>query len=188
MNTDWEMGIAFVLEAEGGYTFDPNDRGGETMLGISRKYHPDWPGWGVVDMHKATPSFPANVNADSGLLQSAKDFYRLHFWQACHCDELPTALAISVFDAAVNQGEGTAKRMLQIALNVTVDGIVGDQTITAAFKSGPNIVRRFMAQRMARYMRLVMKDPTQEVFVENWSNRLMKLAQLIFGFKPPEIA
>ena len=33
---------------EGGYVHDPDDAGGETYKGISRRYHPGWEGWKVV--------------------------------------------------------------------------------------------------------------------------------------------
>lgn len=160
MNTDWGTAIAFVLKEEGGYTLDPNDKGGETNFGISKRRYPN------EDIKNITET-------------RARELYQKDFWHELRCDELPSPLSIAVFDAAVNQGEGAAKRMLQIALNVTVDGVIGEKTIAAAHKSGSNIVRRFMAQRMARYMRTIMKDPTQEVFADNWSNRLMRCAEIV---------
>ncbi|MBW1801582.1 MAG: hypothetical protein JRJ85_12745, partial [Deltaproteobacteria bacterium] len=30
---------------EGGYVFDPDDAGGETYKGISRRFNPSWGGW-----------------------------------------------------------------------------------------------------------------------------------------------
>lgn len=162
MNSDWETAIEFVLKEEGGELGElvKNDKGGYTRFGISSAAHP-------------------NVELSSLTRDGAKEIYKKEYWQACRCDELPSPLAIAVFDAAVNQGEGAAKRMLQMALNVEVDGIIGDQTITAAFKYGPRVARSFLARRMSRYIRTVMKDPTQEVFADNWSNRLMRCAQLV---------
>lgn len=162
MNTDWEQAIAFVLKAEGGYTVDPNDHGGETNFGISKRSYPS------EDIKNMTEG-------------RAREIYERDFWQTCSCDDLPSPLSIAVFDAAVNQGVGSAKRMLQIALGVTVDGIIGEKTISAAYKSGEDGVRRFLAQRMAQYARIVLRDSTQEVFLDNWSNRLMSLAKLVFA-------
>ncbi len=169
MNTDWNTAIEFVLKAEGGAEGElvPNDKGGYTKFGISTAANPD------IDI--------PNLTEDG-----AKALYKERYWLPCKCDELPTPLAIAVFDAAVNQGVGMATRMLQIALNVAVDGVIGERTIAAAFKSGPIAVRRFMAQRMARYIRIISKDHTQEVFADNWSNRLMKLAQVVFAEGPKE--
>ena len=180
MNTDWDAAIKFVLEAEGGYTLDPNDRGGETMFGVARNHHPSWIGWAVVDAKKNHQGFPDTLNNDHELLNSARDLYKTLFWDVCRCDELPSPLAIAVFDSAVNQGINGTARMLQIALGVTVDGVIGEKTVAAAHKSD-SALRRFMAQRMARYIRFILKEPTQEVFADNWSNRLMKLAKLVFS-------
>lgn len=169
MKEDWNVSIEFVLKEEGGENGElvANDKGGYTKFGISSVHNPG------VDFNSLTKD-------------GAIEIYRKKYWDAIKGDELPWPLSIAVFDACVNQGDGAARRMLQIALNVSVDGIFGEETITAAFKSGQNTLRRFMAQRMARYARTIMKDTTQEMFIENWSNRLMKLAQLIF--KQQEIA
>ncbi len=163
MNSDWGAAISFVLKEEGGYTVDQNDHGGETNFGISKRSYPN------EDIKNMTE-------------ERAREIYKNDYWQACHCDELPSPLAIAVFDSAVNQGTGGAIRCLQIALgNLAVDGVMGDATKAAAFKSGPTIVRRFLAQRMVRYVRTIMKDNTQEAFADNWSNRLMRCAELIFS-------
>lgn len=163
--TTWETAIDFVLREEGGYTVDPNDHGGETNFGISKRRYP-------------------NENIKDMTRERAIELYQRDFWQFCHCDELPPALAIAMFDAAVNQGERGAIKMLQIALGIAVDGVAGSQTITAAHKA-TGIARRFLAQRMARYCRTIMKDPTQEVFAENWSGRLMRCAELVLKMGTP---
>lgn len=164
MQSDWGTAIEFVLKEEGGYGIDPNDAGGETNFGISKRRYPN------EDIKNMTED-------------RARELYRKDFWQKLRCDELPSPLAIAVFDAAVNQGENGAGRMLQIALQFTeekIDGIVGEMTITAAHKFGPKLLRRFMAQRMARYARTILHKPTQEVFCDNWSARLMRLAEIVF--------
>lgn len=165
MITDWHAAIDFVLKEEGGYTVDPNDHGGETNFGISKRAYP-------------------NVDIKNLTREKAMDIYCKDYWQVCKCDELPSPLAIAVFDAAVNHGVKTAGKMLQMALNVDVDGIIGDVTIGASFKAGQKIVRQFLAQRMVRYIRIIMKDTTQQVFAENWSSRLMRLAELTLKAPP----
>lgn len=168
MNTDWETAIEFVLKEEGGEKGEliAHDKGGYTKFGISTSANPD------VDIPNLTR-------------EGAKDIYRKRYWNPCKCDELPSPLAIAVFDASVNQGDGAARKMLQIALGVTVDGVLGENTITALHKSGPSITRRYLAQRMARYARRIMEKPDQEVFIENWSGRLMRCAELVL--RPPVV-
>jgi lysozyme family protein len=160
MNKDWDIAIAFVLKMEGNYTLDPNDPGGETKFGIS---------------HKAYP------NLDIGNLteEQAKAIYLRDYWQPCQCDQLPTAFAISVFDTAVNQGVGKAKRLLQIALDVTVDGVIGDKTISSAFKANKYQAKKFLAGRLAEYIRLISANPSLMVFAVNWSYRVISLAEIV---------
>lgn len=165
MIEDWEAAINFVLAEEGGANGEliPNDKGGYTKFGISSANNPD------VDVQNLT-------------LEGAKDIYKKRYWHPCHCDELPSPLAIAIFDGAVNQGVGGTIRALQLALgHLEVDGIMGDQTKSAIFKAPATfLLRRFLAQRMVRYIRTIMKDNTQEVFAENWANRLMRLGYLVF--------
>lgn len=162
MKEDWEKAITFVLKEEGGYGVHPNDRGGETNFGISKRRFPN------EDIAAMTEA-------------RAKHLYRLHYWDLMKCDELPSPMAIAVFDAAVNQGEGWAARALQLALGVPADGNIGPRTIAAANKAGIHGVRRFLQLRMVRYARIIMRDPTQDVFIETWSKRLMCLAEICFS-------
>lgn len=162
MNTDWPIAIDFVLKMEGGYTVDPNDPGGETNFGISKKAYPS------LDIK--------NLKVDD-----AKEIYRHDYWEECQCDELPTPLALCVFDTAVNQGTGKAKRLLQIALGVDVDGVIGDKTIAAAFKADTHQTKLFLADRLAEYGRLMSANPHLLVFAVNWSYRVISLAELIFS-------
>ena len=164
MNTDWETAIAFVLKMEGGYTVDPNDPGGETNFGISKKSYPS------LDIKDLS-------------VDLATEIYRLDYWQECRCDELPSALAISVFDTAVNQGVTKAKRLLQIALDVKVDGIIGDKTIAAAFKSDSHAVKLFLAHRLDQYAATITANLSLHVFAINWTYRVLSLAELIFSGK-----
>jgi lysozyme family protein len=160
MNKDWDSAIAFVLKMEGSYTLDPNDPGGETKFGISKKAYPS------LDIANLTE-------------EQAKEIYLRDYWNPCSCDELPPALAICVFDTAVNQGITKAKRILQISLDVTVDGVIGDKTVAAAFKANSYHVKKFLANRMSEYMRLINANPSLMVFAINWSYRVISLADLV---------
>lgn len=180
MISDFAKAMEFVLKAEGGYTLDPNDPGGETMFGVSRNRWPNWPGWAVVDAKKGDPEFPANLNADQALIETAKTFYEQNFWKACHCDELPAAFAISIFDTAVNQGISVAIRLLQITLGVDADGIIGPKTIAAAHNASPRKVKVFLAQRQAAYARLMaQKANLLRDYAVNWSFRVLDLMEFI---------
>lgn len=162
MDNAWEKGIDFVLSYEGGLVDNPADPGGLTNFGISSRSYPS------VDIRNLT-------RAD------AESIYRRDYWDAIHGDELPGPLAVAVFDSAVNQGAGTAKRMLQIALKVTVDGVIGPKTIKAAHEMGTGAVVRFLAERAVRYHETMRDNTTLNVFAHNWYFRLFSLARLILG-------
>lgn len=158
MIEDWEPAIEFVLRMEGGYGIDPNDPGGETNFGISKKAYP------ATDIKNLT-------------VDEAKAIYHRDFWMPCHCDDLPTAFAISVFDCAVNQGASKARRILQMVLGVEVDGNIGPDTLAAAAKATHVQVKKYLAERLAEYMRIIVNNNKLLVFAENWSYRIISLAE-----------
>lgn len=46
----WEQFFEWLMGHESrAITNDPRDPGGQTCWGISRRYHPTWPGWRMVD-------------------------------------------------------------------------------------------------------------------------------------------
>lgn len=54
---DFKTAYKKIEAAEGGYCFDPDDAGGETYKGISRKANPNWDGWISIDaIKKAHPT------------------------------------------------------------------------------------------------------------------------------------
>lgn len=161
MNADWEKAIAFVLKMEGDYTVDPNDPGGETNYGISKTAYPS------LDIKNLT-------------MEQAKDIYFKDYWQACQCDQIPAALAMCVFDTAVNQGPRIAKRLLQVVLNVTVDGVIGPNTIGAAHKATERTALKYLAERLMEYKKLYDKNPKLLVFEMNWTFRVISLASELF--------
>ncbi len=85
-----------------------------------------------------------------------------------------------MFDTAVNQGAVTAQRILQVALDVEVDGVVGAKTIQAAHRANARVVKRFLAERAAAYARLMAAKPELFKFAVDWYFRVVSLTQLIF--------
>ena len=108
-----------TMKHEGGYSNDPVDFGGETYKGISRKYHPGWLGWKIVDSYKRRPDFPNNMKEDDDLNGAAKDFYKEMYWDRHLGDSMPSQnIAEEMFDNAVNMGVSRAAKFLQTGLNV----------------------------------------------------------------------
>lgn len=110
----FDQAFEHVIGHEGGYVNHPDDPGGETKFGISKRSYPD------EDIAGMT-------------LDRAKEIYKRDYWDKAKCGQLPHPLDFQVFDAAVNSGAAKAVRWLQQALpDVRIDGVIGPQTITAA--------------------------------------------------------
>lgn len=166
-NNNWEKAIEFTLKMEGGAVAenDPNDPGGLTKWGISQRAYP------TLDIANLT-------------LEQAKEIYKRDYWESCWCDKMPFAFAVAVFDSAVNQGTGRSIRLLQAALNVDADGILGPTTMKAVAAASPRSVKRLLAMRMAEYMRLIRANPTLQAFAINWCFRVLALHELILSTPP----
>lgn len=123
-----------TLQHEGGYSNDPHDNGGETYRGISRKYHKEWGGWVIIDSYKkqdlAKIEFNNALESDLELNEKVQDFYYSNFWKKNKLDEIENQnVAEFIFDFIVNSGR--AIKIIQKALNLVEDGIIGPNTIKA---------------------------------------------------------
>lgn len=118
-----------VLSKEGGYVNDPDDKGGETYKGISRKHNPNWRGWRIIDDIKK--DFPKISNKDmTDLLRLniniEKEVYYLYkndYWNCLELDDIPNQMvAECIFDTCVNQGMRAAVKFAQRVIGVKEDG------------------------------------------------------------------
>ena len=116
---------------------------------------------------------------------TVRRIYHDNYWQAAACPELPPALALFHFDAAVNQGVAGAARMLQQAVGAEVDGEIGPLTL-AAVASHPveEALAAYADVRRRRYRAL----PTFWRFGKGWLSRVdttLALANQIDRSMPP---
>lgn len=155
----FDEALAFVLEAEGeGGTVDPRDPGGLTRWGISQRAHPD------VDV--------ARLSRDEAAL-----LYRTRYWALCQCEALPGPLRLPLLDGAVQHGVGPAVRLLQRALGVRADGIVGPETLrAAAMVPWGDVLVRYLALRERLYAGL----PHAAVYGLGWARRLFGLQRRVY--------
>ena len=143
-----------------GYVNDPDDTGGETKFGVAKNANP------TVDIAKLTYA-------------QAKVIYKRNYWDKCKCSELPERLATHLFDAAVNHGTTTAIKMLQRAVNVPDDGLIGPKTIAAIQALPEKQVVYFLIQhRRNFYLKIVERNPSQMKFLKGWMNRIQSLEQM----------
>lgn len=94
MKENFDRILNHILEFEGGYVNDPDDPGGETKYGISKRSFPK------EDIKNLT-------------VDRAKELYRTLYWTPINGDELPDKMDLCVMNAAVNSGVGTALKFLK---------------------------------------------------------------------------
>lgn len=114
-----------VLNNEGIYSNDPDDAGGETYKGISRKANPNWDGWISIDaIKKAHPTtFKGILKKTPELEKKVQDLYKDKYWDSFELDDVPSQLvAEQMFDTAVNQGQTAAIRFAQRVLDLRETG------------------------------------------------------------------
>lgn len=148
--SNFDICIAPLLKSEGGTSNHPLDGGKLTRFGISQRSYPK------LDIAALT-------------VEQAKALYKRDFWDANQLDQFPLVVAFEFFDCAVNCGAGTAARLLQRALGVADDGIIGPVTLAKAKTMNPDkLAKRMMAYRIQFYTKLS-NWPT---FGAGWVNRL----------------
>ena len=117
-----------VVLAEGGYVNDKDDNGGETYLGISRKFNPNWKGWTIVDKIKKQYKFTKDINKalsnNKDIIKYAKELYKKKYWDVMELDDIVFSdLQHQMFDTAVNMGVSTAIRIAQECCNMKPTGV-----------------------------------------------------------------
>lgn len=159
-----------VMGHEGDFTADPADRGNwtagaigqgtcrGTKYGISAAAYPD------LDITNIT-------------LDAAKALYQRDYWQRIAGDRLPGALALLVFDAAVNNGTGRAIRWLQQVAQVSQDGVIGPRTLGAIDHAAarPGGITDLCAEFLAQRLLFMTSLPTWQTFGLGWARRLCRL-------------
>jgi len=167
--------VETLIGREGGYVNNPDDRGGETIWGITAAVAREWGYRGSMrDMPRET----------------AKAIYRSRYWTAPRFDkvaELNPLIAEELLDTGVNMGPAVAVTFLQRALNVlnrkgadyadiAVDGRIGPATLGALAAylrkrgaAGESVMMKALnGLQAARYIELCEKREANETFGFGW--------------------
>jgi lysozyme family protein len=175
---------------EGGYSNDPDDVGGETYRGISRKYNPLWRGWDIIDDCKRFEFSIEECLAMKGTMidDLVISFYKDRYWNPWWGDDIDDQdIANEMFDTSVNMGVSRAIEFLQKSLNylnrngkiyadIVEDGAFGKNTFRA-YNSLPKKDRDVLYKMMnvlqgMHYMNYMSKSPIQEKYARGWFNRV----------------
>lgn len=139
----------------------PGDPGGATMCGIIQSEY---------NVYLQANRLPLQSVRLITKPQGETIYYNNYFLP--HCPVLPVGLDLGFFDESVNTGATEAVRVLQVALNISDDGIWGPQTLGAV--EGLNTteliqaaVEAFTARRLEVYKSL----PDFAEFGTDWTRR-----------------
>ena len=156
-----------LIGHEGGYVNDPRDPGGETN-------------WGVTKRTAQANGYTGDMKTMTR--QQAYEIYHRAFWVRYQCDQMPPAIAYQFFDAAVNHGFGNASRMLQRAVGVLDDGIIGKYSLEAINRNPiSDTLMVLNGERLNFYTRLNNFDR----YGQGWVNRVAQ--NLKYGAQDNEV-
>ena len=115
MSVGFEPAVELILKHEGGYVNHPDDPGGETNFGIAKRSYP-------------------NLEIDKLSEDDAKRIYKEDYWDKVRGDQLHPAVALMVFDTAVNMGisreVNSFKKLLMLTLLMVLLVVVHYKTVT----------------------------------------------------------
>lgn len=158
-----------IITTEGGYVNHPADKGGPTKYGITQK---------TLASYRRIPVTAKDVQNIAKT--EAFDIYKKIYYDSYGVAKLPESVQDLVLDMNVHHGPGNTVRLLQKSLNkfgikLQVDGVAGSKTIEAAKQVNPVALRYILAREREAFMRdIVKKDPSQQVFLNGWLNRVEK--------------
>ncbi|MDR0823903.1 MAG: peptidoglycan domain protein [Prevotella sp.] len=172
-----EEWIPIVKEVEGGYVNNPNDKGGETNMGITigtwkQAGHDTSTRIAVVKVGNK-----AYTNATKSLYEMTDEQWEAiakpMYWDRWRADEINNqSIANLVVDWLWGSGIYGIKYPQQI-LGVNADGIVGAKTL-AAVNDYPNqkeLFKKLWERRKQHFINLA-KQPGQSIFLKGWLNRM----------------
>lgn len=147
-----------LIGHEGGYSNHPDDPGGETMYGVTKR---------VARAHGYTGEM-RNLP-----LATAKSIAKVAYWDAVRGDDMPAELDFQLFDTCYNSGADRAIRLLQRATDTLEDGKLGPNTMGQVEKAVhlnrvPALIARFNGHRLLFLASL----GTWPSFGKGWARRV----------------
>lgn len=164
----FDVCLAETLKWEGGWSNHKDDPGGPTMKGIILSVFAA--ARGVPVPPKGSPAYQALCN-ELRMISSAEvtAIYRRNYWDPLRCDDLPAGLDLVVFDFGVNSGISRSAKALQKVLGVTIDGHIGELTISTVADHDTAELCTALLNERRRFIRQIKHYPS---FAKGWERRI----------------
>lgn len=197
------IAIKYVLENEGSFSDNPDDKGGPTKFGLSQKFLMNLKATNSNVFAQSYANKWKSIDRIREMTESeAIDIYQLHIWKPIYAEIECQYICNYYFDMVVNHGESSATKILQRSIwplpliyitantkedfsfpvNVVDDGILGEITMNSLkkindyYSSNLNYILlvALMATR-AQYYRCLAKQSGQEQFLKGWLRRAYRI-------------
>lgn len=161
---NWQYCLETILHHEGGYVNHPEDPGGETNLGVTKRVYEEF--GGTKDMKDLT-------------VEDVEPIYKKNYWDRVKADQLPSGLDLCVFDFGVNAGTGRSAKFLQGMIGATQDGAIGPATLAkvnefVSMEGVEGAIAEFQHRRQGYYEGL----KTFSTFGRGWTRRVTETTEL----------
>jgi len=153
----YKIFILKTIQAEGVYSDEKFDDGGETKYGISKKSYP-------------------NEDIKNLTLERAIEIYKRDYYDKLPINKIEDIkIAWKLFDMCVNFGILEGTKILQRALGVKDDGIIGKITLTAINNANYNeLMIKIIKEQVKKYTTIVKNNPNKIKFLNGWIERAFK--------------
>lgn len=168
--------VPFILSWEGGYVNDPDDRGGETNMGVTMQ---TWRGYCAK---KGKPATTATLKAMTK--SEWTEIFKTFYWDNLHLDLVnDQSVANLTADFAWASGTKTAAKKLQLACNmyhcdaytpkIDEDGIIGQESLRAINRmNGRELFKALHNIRHTYVTAICIRRPSQQKFLRGWERRI----------------
>lgn len=157
----FQTALYFTLYFEGGFSNHPADKGGRTYRGVLQTEY------NAYRYSRGLPPLDVTQMSEAELLEIYK-----YYWDSSLSGTMQPALAIVMFDTAVNFGINNSITFLQQALGLPQTGIFDSRTkqaLTAA--NNKNTALQMINERIIYRYKRVQEDPSQMAFFRGWLSR-----------------
>ena len=170
----------FIGKWEGGWADYKADKGGKTNMGITLST------WRSCGYDK---DGDGDIDADDLRMISRDDVFNVfkkHYWDRYQADSIHRqCIADICVDWVWASGAHGIKRVQRL-LQLKEDGIVGKKTLASLNGAdAQNLFMRIYEDRIAFISEIVQRDPSQQVFLKGWTNRIndLKKQAMRSGFR-----
>ncbi len=146
-----------VINIEGGYVNDPDDPGGETKYGITKRL--------ATSFGYQKPMI--NMTKDD-----AKELYRKAFWNGSLASSVMNDAAFNLYLLSIHSGSKQAILILQRAIGVKDDGIAGIETMNAISNASQSLLIEALCYRTLDFY-VIISPKTRYKYIQGWRNRLL---------------